>query len=109
MANLVKWIIEAAAGEPVEAVVIGEMGWGYYGSEDVPGYADQPRGVVLTWDEARPFIDYVFNSDYGYPGCNAINAWTASRVIFVVQYDGSTRCTWVPRNPEPLIPEMPGG
>lgn len=107
--NLVKWIEEEAMGEPIEAVVIGKMGWGDYGSEDVPRYAEQPRGKVLMWEEARPFLDYNFNAGYGAPSCNAIYAWTASRVIFVRQYDGSTGIESVPRNPVDCAPSMPGG
>lgn len=107
--NLRKWVDETANGEPIEAVVLGEMGWGDYGSEQVPTYATQKRGVILSWDEAAPMIDYTFDSGYGAPGCNALWAWTASRVIFVSTYDGSTNPSWVPRNPTAGEPDMPGG
>jgi hypothetical protein len=108
MANLAEWIKEAAGGESIEAVVIGEMGWRDYNSKDVPGYDKQPRGKVLTWDEARPWLDYEFYEGYGAPGCNAVYAWTANWVLFISQYDGSTECDAVPRNPIACLPQMPG-
>lgn len=109
MANLKDWILKEAKGEAVEAVVIGEMGWGDYGSDSVPNYAQQPRGKVLAWEEALPWIDYEFDCGYGAPSCNAIHAWTASKVLFVSQYDGATCINSVPRNPSDAKPEMPGG
>jgi hypothetical protein len=109
MANLRTWIEEAANGEPIEAVVIGEMGWGDYGSENVPGYESHPRNKVLAWETAAPLLDYEFSDGYGAPGCEAITAWTKSRVIFVSEYDGSTCPCWVPRNPIDYKPDMPGG
>lgn len=109
MANLKEWILEEANGETVEAVVIGEMGWGNYGSDGVPNYDQQPRCKVLTWEEALPWIDYDFDSGYGAPSCNAIHAWTASKVMFVSQYDGATKIHSVPRNPSDSKPKMPDG
>lgn len=108
-ACLKDWLMEAANGEAIEAVVLGEMGWGDYGSAAVPNYALQPKGQVLTWEQALPWISYEFNDGYGSPGCNAVNAWTKSRVIWVTQYDGSTSTSWAYRNPTALMPEMPGG
>lgn len=110
MANLVDWIEELAAGEPIEAVVIGGMGWGSdYNSEGIEQYNDQPKSKVLTWHEARPLLDYTFDSGYGAPGCNAIYAWTPTKVIGISQYDGSTGPFWIPRNPTDCEPIMPGG
>lgn len=109
MANLKQWIQEEAGDESVEAVVIGEMGWGDYGSEDVPGYDGKPRGRVLSWEEAVPLLDYEFDGGFGAPGCEAVYAWTPSRVIYVVQYDGATSPHSIPRHPVDCMPEMPGG
>jgi hypothetical protein len=109
MANLSLWLLEAAAGEHIEAVVIGELGWGGFGHEQVPSYDQQPKNKVLTWAEALPWIDYEFDDGFGAPSCNAIHAWTANKVIFVSQYDGSTSVESVPRNPSDAKPEMPGG
>ncbi len=106
--TLKDWIEQEAAGEIVVAVVIGEMGWGEYNSDNVPNYAAQPRGKVLTWQEAVPWISYPFSSGYGAPQCNAITAWTKSWVIGVAQYDGSTSPFKMPRDPVDHMPIMPG-
>lgn len=84
MANLKQWIEDEAGGEAVEAVVIGEMGWGEFGAECVPGYKEIPKGKVLAWAQAGPLLDYEFDSGFGAPGCNAVYVWTASKVMFVV-------------------------
>ena len=109
MSTLKEWIEKCADGEPVLGVVIGQMGWGDYGSEMVPGYKEQPRNRLLTWEAALPHLSYEFDNGYGAPGCNAIYAWTASRVIAISQYDGATAPFWIPRNPQDCVPEMPGG
>ena len=100
--NLKDWIIEEADGGVVEAVVIGEAK-----NTGIPGYGLQPLGKVLTWLEAIRWIDYWFDSGYGsIARCNAIYAWTKSKVIFVHEYDGSTRIRSVPRNPCQCEPEV---
>ena len=109
MANLKKWILEEAGGEKVEGVVIGAMGWGSYGSEGVPNYNKMPKGKLLTWKKAAPLLDYEFSEGYGAPGCNAIYAWTANKVIAIGQYDGATWPYSLPRNPVDIMPEMEGG
>lgn len=109
MSNLIDWITECVDGESIEGVVIGKMGWGDYGSKDVPQYETQQRGVVLSWEEAKPMLDYEFNNGFGFPACNPIYVWTTTRVMFVLQYDGSTSMSWIPRNPTAVMPGMPGG
>lgn len=109
MPTLRDWILRMADGEPVDGVVIGEMGWGDYGSERVPNYAEQPRDQLLTWDQALSFIQYEFDDGYGAPSCNKIYAWTKSWVISVCQYDGSTYPFRIPRNPRACVPDMVGG
>lgn len=110
MANLVKWIEEVLErDEIVEGVVIGQMGWGDYGKEAVPQYDAQIKGRVLSWDEAKPMLDYEFDRGYGAPGCNAITVWTNTNIHFVTQYDGSTGLDSIPRSPVDYMPYMPGG
>ena len=95
MANLVRWIESAAGGEPIELVV-----W----------CGDYDRVESLSdWDAEKGRLDREFDSGYGSPECPAICAWTANRVIFVDQYDGSTGICWVPRHPTLHAPIMPGG
>lgn len=109
MSNLVEWITEMAAEEQIESVVIGEMGWGDYGSEAIPNYSEQPRGKTIPWSEAQKFLKYDFDSGYGAPGCNAVYVWTSTKILFVWQYDGATSMCAIPRNPVDCMPEMPGG
>ena len=109
MAILKQWIEEEAKGEPIEGVVIGEMGWGGFGSEKVPMYKECPKNVLLAWEEAVPFISYEFDDGFGAPECQAVTAWTRSKVISVSQYDGSTSVYSLPRHPIDHEPNMVGG
>lgn len=110
MANLINWITKEANGEKIEAVVIGEMGWGEYNTESNPNYEKIKRGKVYTWEEATPLLNYEFNSGFGAPECNAFYAYTKNWIISVSQYDGSTSPFRIPRNPtEGIEPSMPGG
>jgi hypothetical protein len=109
MSTLKDWILSIAGGETIESVVIGEMGWHDYGKEFVPQYDECPKGELLTWEQAEPFLSYDFDSGYGAPGCQAVYVWTATKVMYVVQYDGSTNMNYVPRHPTPGMPDMPGG
>lgn len=99
-------IEELAHGEPIEAIVIGDMGWGDYNSDGKPSW---PRGELLSWSDARPMLDYKYDRGFGAPDCQAVYAWTSTRVLFVSTYDGSTSVTSVPRNPIACMPDMPGG
>jgi len=114
MGNLKRWIEEQAGREPIEAAVIGSMGGdsdydSYSGSEGVPNYAGHPRGRVLTWEEAAPHLDYGFDDGFGDAGCEAIWAWTATKVIAISKYDGSTEAYALPRHPSCGTPRMAGG
>lgn len=109
MGNLIKWILNEVNKDEIEAVVIGEMGWDDYGSEDVPNYYNQPKGQVITWEEAKKWLDYDFDGGYGAPGCNAIYVWTTDSILFISQYDGATKIEKIPRNPMDIMPTMPGG
>ena len=110
MANLVEWIEEITGDETIEAVVIGDMGWGRdFNSEHIVDFSKQPRNKVITWDEAKKWLNYDFDAGYGAPSCNAIWVWTTSKVIGIDQYDGSTSPFTVPRNPTDGSPSMPGG
>lgn len=96
-------------GEPILVAVIGEMGWPDYGNDDRHERALARRGELLTWDTARPLLAYEYSDGYGAPDCNAVYAWTANWVLYVSQYDGSTRIYSIPRNPIAHLPAMPGG
>jgi hypothetical protein len=107
MSNFKEDILEVTNDEPIEAIVIGQIGWGDY--NDKGAVPKNKMGIVLSWDEAAPMLNYEYDTGFGTPECHAIEAYTASRVIIVSTYDGSTSLTWVWRNPTPGNPSMPGG
>lgn len=105
--TLAQEIEEAANGEPIEAIVVGlrRDGDPPWRDDPQPEEGDFPTpDVVLTWDEARPHLDYTYDAGFGGQDCHSLYAWTASRVLFVAEYDGSTRVTWVHRNPTATTP-----
>ena len=108
--------LENEAGEEaIEAAVIGPFGWSDmddddpYGEDRIERGAPVKRGELLDWSAARPMLDYDYSSGYGAPECDAIWAWTATRILFVSQYDGSTSIHSMPRHPVAGEPSMPGG
>lgn len=102
-------ILEVAGNEKIEAIVIGKMD-NYHSGYARTEKADAAAGNVLTWDDAALLLDYEYDSGYGGVDCNAITAWTKTRVLFVAQYDGATWVSYVYRNPtaHDNVP-MPGG
>jgi len=116
-------------GEEIEAVVFGPFGWGDApdeGEEWELGWREPEspltKGPIVPFNErgkilspphlARFYMSttsWTFKSGYGSPNCYAVYVWTNQRVIWVTQYDGSTRLCGVPRNPQDIMPEMPGG
>lgn len=106
MTTFAQDIEEAARGEKIISIVIGEFGWGGYKSEGKPEWV---KGMVLSWEEARPTLNYRYDDGYGTPECQAIYAWTENWVIAVSNYDGSTHVYSIPRNPVGCMPEMAGG
>ncbi len=101
-------IEEAARGEPIEAIVVASVGTSYRPADDRFEQADALAGQVVSWEKMRPLLAYEYDSGYGSADCHAITAWTASRVIFVGEYDGATGMNWLPRNPVVHCPEMSG-
>lgn len=101
-------IKEYIAGAVIEAVVIGEFGWGGY-KDDKERIPHNQYGKVLTWDDARPLLDYKYEGGFGAPDCHAVAVYTKDHVFMVSQYDGSTNFFKVERNPIDHMPEMPGG
>ena len=114
--NFKQDILREAGGEEIEGIVIGRRGW--KGEEDVvEKYVDAPDyssvlSKILTWEEAAPYLDYEYNDNpgTGLPECNAIVAWTASKVIFVsfCEWDVTTDVQSVPRHPVAHEPELLG-
>jgi hypothetical protein len=109
MARLSEWIMEMAAGEAIEGVVIGELESETDWASDDPVLKHPYQGVVLSWESALPHISYEFNQKSGSPTCHHVTAWTASWVISVTECFGYTAPFRVPRNPRNHEPDMPGG
>ena len=63
------------------------------------GYNEKCPTGILTWEEARPHLDYEYDSGFGSQDCHNIYIWTPTRVIYIHEYDGSTWPEAVPRNP----------
>lgn len=97
MSTFAEDIEEAAGKEPILAIRIEsrDRGWSFDAVELDESYV----GTPLTWDTARPLLDYEYDTGYGGQDCHDFTAWTASRVLFVHEYDGSTYVRTVDRNP----------
>lgn len=107
-------------GEEVKGIVFGPWGWGSerdiekgvpgYGEPDDPPVPYNMRGVLLTLEEAAPFMgSWSFFGGFGAPSCYATYIWTNQRVFWVTQYDGATGLDSMPITPRDCMPEMPGG
>jgi hypothetical protein len=99
--NLVEWVESVLNEEIIEAVAIGKpysLDW----DTPTPDYV----GKLLSWEEARPILDYEFDSGYGTASCHPIYVWTPTRIICIHEYDGSTSLRILPRHPTPCIPEF---
>jgi hypothetical protein len=96
--NFATDILNCTEGEPIEAVQIYQDDYSFQDGD--------PRMIVsdmlnrsLTWNEAKPLLDYKYDDEYGGQDCHNIVAWTPSKVLYVYEYDGSTHICSVPRNP----------
>lgn len=101
-------LLAAAGDEPIEAVVIGAEGGTEWDDDEERnrGVPADRKFVVITADEAELWLSYNYDTGYGGADCHAVYVWTATKVIFVAEYDGSTRVTSLPRNPTPCHPGM---
>lgn len=104
-------IEEAAGGEKILGIVIGEFG----GSSmvDLLGSRNpikkELRGKVIPWSEARNLLNYNYDDGFGGKDCHPIVAWTENAVIISGCYDGATWVQAVPRNPIDTRPDFIGG
>jgi hypothetical protein len=124
MPTLRDWLIEAAAGEPIVAVVFGRVGtlgagepltghdWPLWDDDmegdNIPGYRECPFHKIVSWQNAQPWLNNEFSCGLGAPQCQAVYAWTAYRVIFIHNYDGATGVRWVPTMPAECMPNYNG-
>lgn len=106
MANLKQMIEVAAAGEAIEAIVVGVHDSDVYRDGDKrPG---EIANKVVSWETAAPVLDVEYDNGYGAADTFPITAWTASRVIFVHEYDGATGVNFVHRHPVDHKPSFGG-
>jgi hypothetical protein len=97
--NMRRWIEHAAAGEVIEAIVVGEESSGNGAKPQIR------KGALLSWAEAAPLLDYEFDDGFGGADCHPVIAWTANRIIQIHEYDGSTSISWIPRHPLAHLPD----
>ena len=97
IANLIRWILDAADGEPIEAVVIGEPQ--NYAARERDKSNGIKYGALMSWDDAKRILDYPFDDGFGGAECHPVFVWTATKVLVVREYDGSTTMGVIPRNP----------
>lgn len=107
MPNFLQDIQAVLAGEEPEAWVCG--GRGYRRGADDTRLERCSHGVVLSWNEALTALDYDYDAGFGGVDCNSVYIWTATRILFVDEYDGSTSVCSIPRNPQAGMPGLPGG
>lgn len=75
-------IEEAAGDEPIIGIIVAsKRGWSY----------DPDPSPVQTWAEVRDSLDYEYDRGYGGLDCHQIYAWTASKVLVIQEYDGSSQ------------------
>jgi hypothetical protein len=106
MANIKIWLEEAETyfGEAVEAIVVGKHDDRQYDNE--PPLPDE--NIILSRQVGLAKLDVEYDNSYGAADCFPMYAWTASRVFFIHEYDGSTRLCWAPRHPVAIEPEFGG-
>jgi len=105
MANIKEWLIavEQKFGEPIEAIVVGKHDDRTYGDK---AFADE--NIILSRQDGLAKLDAEYDNGYGGADCFPMYAWTASRVFFIREYDGSTGISSVPRAPVACEPEFDG-
>jgi hypothetical protein len=100
--------IKDSIKEPIEAIVIGNYGWDGY-EEPEPKISEDKRGIILKPEEALNLLSQQYHGGFGAPDCYAVYIWTPTKVYWITQYDGATGLDSAPRNPENILPDMPGG
>ena len=95
MTNFKDDILAVAKGEPIVKICI---------ANDNGHFTDDGSYEFLDWKDVETTLDYEYNDDFGSADCHRIFAWTATKVIFVSEYDGATSVCWVHRDPTPSMP-----
>ena len=100
MANLAKNLeaAVAAVNETITHCVLGEHYNFRFGDGDNADKA--PINVILSWADARPWLDEEYDNGYGDTDCRPFYAYSETLVWLVREYDGATSIDSVPRNPD---------
>jgi|ETNvirnome_2_130_1030620.scaffolds.fasta_scaffold00320_28 hypothetical protein len=109
VANLKESLLAVAGEEPILKIVIGDKErWRFLNTDENPW--PEYISKLLSWEEAKEIVDYDFDSGFGGTESHPIMAWTQTRVIFSVCYDGSEWLASAPRNPtDGITPQHYGG
>lgn len=92
-------------GEIIEAVAFGT--WPRFFSVECP--ASPPRDRPMSWAAAKKHMaGWSINGGFGGAESFPLLVWTNFRVIWVHEYDGSTRLAGAPRNPMECVVEFNG-
>lgn len=94
MPNFKQDILDAVGEEVIECVKI-HHNRDYYDDKS----NKELLNVKLTWEQAAPLFNYTYNDGFGGTDCHDITVWTATRVYYIHEYDGSTALYSVERNP----------
>ena len=95
-------ILDVAGDEPILAIKFDYCSLldNYSGRPDSRWEATKHlTNKLCTWEELSPFLDYEYDRGYGSMDCHNIVAWTATKVIYIHEYDGSTTVVYLDRNP----------
>lgn len=99
MTTFAQEIIEFVGSEPILAIAVGpERSGGGWWKNSKPDH--QLGSAPVSWEQAFPVLNYEYDAGYGGQDCHDIWVWTATRIISVHEYDGSTCLISVARNPE---------
>lgn len=94
--NFKDYILKMAHGEAIEAIVLGPAN--DYDDKGEP-YNLGPCGILLSWEQALPWLDYSFGGNSINTYCHYMIAWTQSWVVFTYDYDKMFSVESYPRNP----------
>lgn len=74
-------------------------------SEELDRLCLELDDVIISCTLTKAESDREFNDGYGSPEGKPFHAWSATRVYFSDEYDGSDFVSWVYRNPEDYVEE----
>lgn len=92
-----------AGGEPIEAVQFFADEPGSFEEDDERWIPRGMRNKPLSWQEAAPLLQrQPADGGFGTLSAHEFYAWTATRIYYIHEYDGSHSLYFVPRNPQVL-------